>query len=532
MFKKSITAAALTLALALGTAAPVLGSRTLYTDADSGFRVKTPDPAVQFVGKDFYAYVLQTPPEHKEPSQAADDEPEITITEDTSTTCLVYAVPAAQVEAATGKKFTTKDFIKNYEDLAVMERNGIDPNKADYFLYNLDHYRTPEDDVLVEEPTVPAAGDEAGTTAEAKDGSSHLAVIPSSLLDHADISLSTGKRGKTPYVFIHLVEKLPDEEKDTSFKEDGGKNFARHDMQLALTSANDILYIITTNFELPNLNNQKDALKKEYTPLKRTKKSRELTAANTEDLNAKKNIREDFLKNITFFAPQKAAEPYGYRDPVLQQFVRLPDDWIYCQTRLDKLVDVPAQAAELGTLTLGLRGLTMPRIYDLFGQALREKNYKDPASIETALNLERHYKELPSILFSYSGPYTADQKKHISRTLHNDLRFMGLAVEAALHMGVKSPTLRQYLDVLNFKTRRIPSDQEMTIYLKGEGVGREKPDYPLLFNGRISLYKDKAGAMFLIRKNTDDLQPEWIPVLGMPGEEPDETRTGPCTPKE
>ena len=46
MLKKSITAAALTLALALGTAAPVLGSRTLYTDADSGFRVKTPDPAV------------------------------------------------------------------------------------------------------------------------------------------------------------------------------------------------------------------------------------------------------------------------------------------------------------------------------------------------------------------------------------------------------------------------------------------------------------------------------------------------------
>ena len=238
MFKKSITAAALTLALALGTAAPALGSRTLYTDADSGFRVKTPDSAVQFVGKDFYGYVVQTLPEKKAPASPADGEPEITITEDTSTTCLIYAVPAAQVEAATGKKFSTKDFLQNYEDLAVMERNGIDPNKADYFLYDLENYRTPEDGVSGEDASVPGTGEEGGP--------SPLAVIPSSLLDHADISLSTGKRGKNPFVFVHLVEKLPDEKKDTSFKEDGGKNFARHDMQLALTSANDILYVVTT----------------------------------------------------------------------------------------------------------------------------------------------------------------------------------------------------------------------------------------------------------------------------------------------
>ena len=509
MFKKSITAAALTLALGLGTAAPALGSRTLYTDADSGFRVKTPDSAVQFVGKDFYGYVVQTLPEKKAPASPADGEPEITITEDTSTTCLIYAVPAAQVEAATGKKFSTKDFLQNYEDLAVMERNGIDPNKADYFLYDLENYRTPEDGVSGEDASVPGTGEEGGP--------SPLAVIPSSLLDHADISLSTGKRGKNPFVFVHLVEKLPDEKKDTSFKEDGGKNFARHDMQLALTSANDILYVVTTNFELPNLNNQKDALKKEYTPLKRPRMSRELTAANTDNLNAKKAIRETFLKNITLFAPQEATGPYGYWDPVLQQSVRLPDDWIYCQARLNNLVGDPAKAAELGTLTLGLRGLTIPRIYELFGQALREKNYKDAASIESALDLKRQYKEMPNFLFSYSGPYTAAQKKKISRTLHNDLRFMGLAIDVALHMGVNSPKVRQYLDVRDFKTRMIPSEQEMSVYLKGEGIVKEQPDYPLLFNGRISLYKDKAGTIFLIRKKTDDLQPEWETILGIPG---------------
>lgn len=39
--------------------------------------------------------------------------------------------------------------------------------------------------------------------------------------------------------------------------------------------------------------------------------------------------REAILKGLTFFKPDKSKKNFGMNDPVLKQFVSLPDDWLY-----------------------------------------------------------------------------------------------------------------------------------------------------------------------------------------------------------
>lgn len=58
-----------------------------------------------------------------------------------------------------------------------MERNDINPNKISYALYDLDTYRIPDD---------------------GKGTAGPLSLLPSSLLDNADVSLSTLKKAPIP----------------------------------------------------------------------------------------------------------------------------------------------------------------------------------------------------------------------------------------------------------------------------------------------------------------------------------------------
>ncbi len=134
---------------------------TTYTDLDSGFELKSQPAWMEIGGRSFYG--LANKPDKNETALN-----------------IICAYTAKEVEEATGKKFSTDEFLKKYKDLQVLERNGLSPDKVNYLLFMPDPY-------------------------EIKTGNK-LSLAPKELLDNSNISISTNKSGKQPYVYLHIVD--------------------------------------------------------------------------------------------------------------------------------------------------------------------------------------------------------------------------------------------------------------------------------------------------------------------------------------
>ena len=172
----------------------VFAAATTYTDLDSGFELKSQPAWMEIGGRSFYG--LANKPDKNETALN-----------------IICAYTAKEVEEATGKKFSTDEFLKKYKDLQVLERNGLSPDKVNYLLFMPDPY-------------------------EIKTGNK-LSLAPKELLDNSNISISTNKSGKQPYVYLHIVDNGGAKEKLKS----PGRSV---DMQISITSANNMLYTVVS----------------------------------------------------------------------------------------------------------------------------------------------------------------------------------------------------------------------------------------------------------------------------------------------
>lgn len=257
---------------------------TTYTDLDSGFALKSQPAWMEIGGRSFYG--LANKPEKNETALN-----------------IICSYTAKEVEEATGKKFSTDEFLKKYKDLQVLERNGLSPDKVNYLLFMPDPY-------------------------EIKTGNK-LSLAPKELLDNSNISISTNKSGKQPYVYLHIVDNGGAKEK---LKSPG----RAVDMQISITSANNMLYTVVSTFPLPNLNAQKEIIG-EATPFTQKKVRNELTDGNKVKIKGYVDSRKAFLKGLRFFTPTKESVPYGFNDELLGGRITLPDDWAYVQANDDTI---------------------------------------------------------------------------------------------------------------------------------------------------------------------------------------------------
>ena len=277
-----VLCASITALLITGNLSAFAAANT-YTDVDSGFKLKSQPAWMEIGGRNFYG--LANKPDKNETALN-----------------IICAYTAKEVEEATGKKFSTDEFLKKYKDLQVLERNGLSPDKVNYLLFMPDPY-------------------------EIKTGNK-LSLAPKELLDNSNISISTNKNGKQPYVYLHIV--------DNGEKEKLKSLDRSIDMQIAITSANNMLYAVVSTFPLPNLKAQKERIE-EATPFSKKKLRGELTDGNKEKVNGYIASRKAFMKGLTFFAPAKATVPYGFDDQLLGGRIRIPEDWAYAQANDDTI---------------------------------------------------------------------------------------------------------------------------------------------------------------------------------------------------
>ena len=285
---KIITASVSALLL-LGSLSAFAATNT-YTDADSGFKLKSQPSWMEIGGKNFYG--LANKPDKKEVSLN-----------------VICAYTAKEVEEVTGKKFSTEEFIRKFKDLQVLERNELSPDKINYILFMPDPYEIKTDN--------------------------KLSLAPKELLDNSNISISTNKTGKQPYVYLHIVDKG---------NTDTLKSLRRSvDMQIAITSANNMLYTVVSTFPLPNLKAQKDKIE-EATPFSKKKVRNEFTDGNRDKINGYIASRKAFLKGLSFFAPVNNTIPYGFNDELLGGRIKLPETWAYAQVNDDTIdINIPVK---------------------------------------------------------------------------------------------------------------------------------------------------------------------------------------------
>lgn len=308
-------------------------AKNTYTDLDSGFRLETEAAWMKLGGKDFYGLVQK-------------GEGKDTVLN------LICSVPADKVEAVTGEKFTTKQFLQKIKELQLLERNEISPEKVEYSLFKPETYEIPQDDnegnpafqlpgkkdlsgadeqdstqkvtaesaaeAMEKTPSVTGETEPANTPDRAA-----LALLPKEMLKNASVGISTGKRKNVPYVYLHFVDKG---ERD-SLPEGSLRSM---DIQLAITSQNDRLYTVLSTFPLPDLKKQKSRVD-EATPFSQEKIRTKINEGNKSEFKSHMALRENFLKGLTYFAPVKNVQPFGFDDTLSGRRIPLPDRWAYFQ---------------------------------------------------------------------------------------------------------------------------------------------------------------------------------------------------------
>lgn len=302
---KKNAAAIVSSLLVLSCAFPVFAAKHVYTDADSGFSVTSANPMMEYASK--YSYGFQ------ENSSTTD-----------SLNSLV-AIPADVVAKKTGQPFTTKEFMAKL----ALEMNKKSPDKSDYVLFQPETYSYTE-------------------LLTSKIENSLFHIFDQEDLKDATLSYSAKKVGNRNYYIISMQH-------PGSLKEDNTVEKNAMDVQVYLTSENNILYVAESFCSAePFVKEKKTAnkdsgIKKDYEtkgvsmdtaetamqdPHSLHKAILPLTDSSISDPKFQKNLKKErdaVLKSLAFFKPQKSARPFGMEDPVLKEFVVLPDQWIYAK---------------------------------------------------------------------------------------------------------------------------------------------------------------------------------------------------------
>ena len=304
-YMKYSAAAIVSSLLVLSCALPVwAAAKHVYRDADSGFCVQTVNPVMEYASKYSYGY--------QENNSVTDS------------LTSIAAIPADVVEKKTGQPFTTREFMARLS----LEANKKATDKPDYLLFQPETY--------------------AYTTAlNTKIEDSLFHIFDQEYLKGAKLSYGTKTVGKRDYYIISM-------QYPGSLKEDKTVEKNAMDVQVFLTSENNILYVAESFCSAEPVAKEKKTstandtnIKKEYETKGINMETAEiamqdphavhkallpLTDSSLSDpkiQNELKKERDVILKGFSFFKPEKAAKPFGMEDPTLNQFITLPDQWIY-----------------------------------------------------------------------------------------------------------------------------------------------------------------------------------------------------------
>ena len=472
-----ILTASVSALLLLGSLSAFAATNT-YTDMDSGFKLKSQPSWMEIGGKNFYG--LANKPDKKEASLN-----------------VICAFTAKEVEEATGEKFSTEEFLSKYKDLQVLERNELSPDKVNYMLFMPDPYEIKADN--------------------------KLSLAPKELLDNSTISISTNKNGKQPYVYLHIVDKG---------NTDTLKSLRRSlDMQIAITSANNMLYTVVSTFPLPNLQAQKDKIE-EATPFSKKKVRSEFTDGNTEKLNSYIASRKAFLKGLSFFAPAKDTVPFGFNDELLGGRVKLPETWAYAQVNDDAIdLKIPVKI----TLAMPWNGVSeflapqekeeAAADKDSDGNA-PDKNVADaPQDKENASNTTAtedtgkslNKEDISKINFQkisevalFASSKTKD--KNTFSELFNNPFLTNMLIDKFINEGLKHPSVKEYVDFKKITTNSNFSNNYGTISLSGNGSVKDNFKFNLNANAMVT--PQTFGLTAYISRDEKIMDPELEKVLG------------------
>ena len=424
--------------LLLGSLSAFAATNT-YTDADSGFKLKSQPSWMEIGGKNFYG--LANKPDKKEASLN-----------------VICAFTAKEVEEATGEKFSTEEFLRKYKDLQVLERNELSPDKVNYMLFMPDPYEIKADN--------------------------KLSLTPKELLDNSTISISTNKNGKQPYVYLHIVDKG---------NTDTLKSLRRSvDMQIAITSANNMLYTVVSTFPLPNLKAQKDKIE-EATPFSKKKVRSEFTDGNKEKLNSYIASRKTFLKGLSFFAPVKDTVPFGFNDELLGGRIKLPENWAYAQVNDNTLdINIPVKVT-LAMPWSGLSEFLVPQ--KNADNAAEKKDDAKPLSKEDISKIN-FQKISEAVLFASSK---AKDKNTFSELFNNPF-LTNLLIDKFINEGLKHPSVKEYVDFNAINTK--------------SGNGSVKNNFKFNLNANAMFTPQTFGLTAYISKDEKKMDTELEKIFG------------------
>jgi len=306
--KKSVSAMIAALLIA-GCIYPAFAAeKTTFTDKDSGFSIQSTEPSFEYASRNSYGF---------QESRSS-----------TNTINSVAAIPADVVEKITGQPFTTKEFMKQ---LAAGKEN-MTSGKPEYLLFQ------PETYVI--------------RNKKASENEGLFQVFEKEELENAAVSCSKKTVGTRSYYVISM-------QYPGSFDKEKKIESNASDIQLNITSENDILYLVESccraeTEEAADSSKQsadKKGVGKDESKVLLSKETAESAMEDPRSLanslvplsdsplnNAKlqKNLRkerESLLKNLVIFKPSMTKTGFGATDPLLNQFVALPDSWMYLKAK-------------------------------------------------------------------------------------------------------------------------------------------------------------------------------------------------------
>jgi|GEM_PF-6623452 len=269
--------AVLALNSGLALAAPV------YTDEAAGFKISMPEHILQITGKSFVTLASDSDKNNQK------------------NVYLVLSLDQAEVKKLTGEEFSTAQFKKKTSDLQVLTRNKIDPEKVDYKIFKPETFKASD--------------------------SNTWKVLPEGINEN-NSTLTVGKDKLKNFVFLNATLK-PEQEVsttiDTGKKTDQAKDNPSQNVQMALTSANDRLYILFTSFPANLPQNDKE----EHSIFTEKKAAAADKQAASEYERKSQEERENFLSSFRTFAPETRKAPYGFRDKISGTQIVLPESWFY-----------------------------------------------------------------------------------------------------------------------------------------------------------------------------------------------------------
>jgi hypothetical protein len=256
---------------------------------------------------------------------------------------LVFAINQKALQKVEKQKYTTKDFLKTYADVQLLERSKVDTKKCDSKLFKPENFLTYEKGLIpldaIDKEELPGtyklSSQEVGgkkylcldletevkTEANSKFTSKNTQEDSSSNEENSEVT----SNNETGDADINL-DNTPAKTAKKSSK-DEAKPLKIH---IAVTSANDRLYALISAIPIEDTAAKIDKELENHTAFK-AKSIRKTLQDKADERNAEYNqVKTNFIKSFQTLTPQKPL-PLLVSNNVLDYKMTLPKDWFYAR---------------------------------------------------------------------------------------------------------------------------------------------------------------------------------------------------------